>query len=66
MTEARFWRQVGDYAWQCLPWTVCRVRTNGVDSFELWHEKQPHVVGRHGSKEEAFAAARDAEKRGEG
>lgn len=66
MTDARYWRQVSDYAWQCSPWTVCSVSTNGVVSFELWHEKQPRVVGRHASKEEAFAAAKEAEKRGEG
>lgn len=65
MTAPRYWRKVSDYAWQCAPWTVCCVRTDGADLYELWHEKRPCVVSRHGTRNEAFTAAKSAEERGE-
>lgn len=66
MTTPRKWQKTSAYAWRCDPWSVSQVRLNGAESFELWHDKRPGIVGRYPSRGEAFAAAKDAEERGEG
>ena len=59
---ARSWKQVSDGAWKCPPWSICSIRISGVESFELWHDKEPipvFVGGR--SFDEAKAEAKRIE-----
>jgi len=58
------WRRVGDTAMSCPPWHVAKVRVMGVLSYELWHEKQPGMVGRFESFDQAKAAAERLEQEG--
>jgi len=51
------WRRIGETAMSCPPWQVGKVTVNGVVSYELWHEKQPGMVGRFDSFDQAKAAA---------
>ena len=40
------WVRSGTTAMSCPPWTVGKVTVRGVASYELWHDKQPGIVGR--------------------
>jgi len=57
----RSWKQVGNEAWRCDPWSICGVTVQGVKSFELWKDKEPHAVFRCESFAEAKAQAKKLE-----
>lgn len=59
------WEKSGDTAMRCAPWTVAKVKTNGVFFYELWHDKQPEMVGRYASFAVAKFAAADIEMEGQ-
>ena len=65
MTTTMQWRRAGDTAMRCDPWTVGKVIVRGETSYELWHDKQPAVVGRFKSFDAAKAEAERIELAGQ-
>lgn len=55
-----------DYSMRCDPWTVAKVSIKGMFFYELWHDKQPAMVGRYSSFDLAKHAVEEMEAAGQG
>lgn len=48
------WERIND-TMRSAPWTIAKVFVRGVAGYELWHDKQPAMLGRFKSFAEAKA-----------
>lgn len=58
------WERIDDYAMRSEPWTICAIAAGNGFTFELWHDKQPAIVGVFGSFDAAKAEAMKQEQEG--
>lgn len=40
----RAWKQIGEFRWECKPWTILANTVNGAPMYSLWRGEDTHAT----------------------